>query len=30
MDAAALMAEAVAARKGSHSPYSRFPVGPHS
>ena len=27
MDAAALMAEAVAARRGSHSPYSRFPVG---
>lgn len=27
MDAAALMAEAVAARRASHSPYSRFPVG---
>lgn len=26
-DARALMAEAVAARKGSHSPYSRFAVG---
>ena len=27
MDARALMAEAVAARGASHSPYSRFPVG---
>lgn len=27
MDAGALMAEAVAARRASHSPYSRFPVG---
>ncbi len=27
MDASALMAEAVAARGASHSPYSRFPVG---
>ena len=27
MDAVALMAEAVAARGTSHSPYSRFPVG---
>ncbi len=27
LDAAALMAEAVAARGTSHSPYSRFPVG---